>query len=90
MQIVAGKKDHEASARLCADCAECCQMCATLCGRSSPLSAHALECCAKCCEQCAAACAKFPDDEHMARCAKTCKDCAKECRDMLKHLDAPK
>lgn len=80
------KKEHAATAQLCADCAECCKTCATLCARQSPLSRHMLECCAKCCEQCAEACAKFPDDEHMAKCAKSCQECAKHCRETLKQL----
>jgi hypothetical protein len=82
--LVEGKKDHAASAQLCADCAECCKLCATLCARHSPLSHPAAECCAKCCDTCATACEKFPDDKHMAACAKSCRDCAKECRAMIK------
>jgi hypothetical protein len=84
--VAGGKKEHAATVQLCADCAAVCQLCSTLCARSSPLAAHSLEACAKSCEQCGAACAKFPDDEHMARCAKVCRDCAKECREMVKHL----
>lgn len=79
-----GKKDHAECAQYCADCAECCKACATLCGRQSPLSPQMLDCCAKCCDACAASCEKFPDDKHMAQCAKTCRDCAKSCRDMGK------
>ena len=81
-----GKKEHAATAQLCADCAECCKTCATLCARQSPLAAHMLECCAKCCDQCAEACAKYTDDEHMAKCAKACQECAKHCRETLKQL----
>lgn len=82
-----GKKEHATTAQLCADCAECCKACATLCARQSPLAGPMLDCCAKCCDQCAAACEKFPDDEHMAKCAKACKECAKHCRETLKQLD---
>ncbi len=78
-----GKKEHAKTARLCADCAECCKTCATLCARQSPLAKHMLECCQSCCEECAQACEKFPDDKHMAECAKTCRDCAKECKTAL-------
>jgi hypothetical protein len=81
-----GKKEHMKTAEMCADCAECCKACATLCARNSPLAKPMLECCITCCEQCAAACEKFPDDEHMAACAKTCRDCAKECKEMAKQL----
>jgi hypothetical protein len=31
-------------------------------------------------------CEKFPDDKHMAACAKSCRDCAKACREMIQHL----
>jgi hypothetical protein len=78
----AGQKEHAETAQFCVDCAECCQACATLCARRSPLAGPMLECCATCCEECAESCERFPDDEHMAKCAKTCRDCAKECRDM--------
>src|SRR5262245_3268765 len=81
-----GKKDHAKAAQLCADCPECCKSCSTLCARQSPLARLMLESCAKCCDECAAACGKFPDDKHMADCAKSCRDCAKECRELLAHL----
>ena len=84
--VADGKKEHAKTAQLCVDCAECCKTCATLCARQSPLARHVLACCEKCCDECAAACEKYPDDEHMAACAKSCRDCAKECREMLKHL----
>ena len=84
--VATGKKEHAQTAQLCADCAECCKTCATLCARQSPLARHVLACCEKCCDECAVACEKFPDDEHMAACGKSCRDCAKESREMLKHL----
>ena len=77
-----GKKEHAETAQFCVDCAECCKACATLCARQSPLAGPMLECCATCCERCAESCAKYPDDKHMAECAKTCRECAKECRSM--------
>lgn len=82
-----GKKEHEKTARMCADCAECCKTCATLCARQSPLAKQMLECCRACCEECAQACEKFPDDKHMAECAKTCRECAKECKSALGMLN---
>ena len=81
-----GKKEHATTAQLCVDCAECCKLSATLTARMSPLSAEACECCAKCNDKCAEACEKFPDDKHMAECAKSCRDCAKSCREMIQHL----
>jgi len=84
--LAEGKKEHSKTAQLCADCAECCKTCSTLCARKSPLVRHMLECCEKCCTECATACGKFPEDKHMAECAKSCGECAKECRELLKHL----
>ena len=83
-----GNKEHSKTAQLCADCAECCKTCSTLCARKSPLARHMLECCEKCCTECAAACGKFPEEKHMAECAKACSECAKECRELLNHLGA--
>jgi hypothetical protein len=84
--VAKGDKDHAQSMHACVDCAECCKLAATLSARHSPFAAAACECCAKCNDECAAACEKFPDDKHMAMCAKSCRDCAKACREMIKHL----
>ena len=85
-QLTAGKKEHAATLHTCIDCAECCKTAASLVARHSPFAAHACECCIKCTEACATACEKFPDDKHMAACAKACRDCAKACKEMLNHL----
>jgi len=87
MLVKEGQKEHAETAQMCVDCAECCKACATLCARQSPLAAPMLKCCAECCDQCAEACEKYPDDEHMAACAKKCRECSKECRELLKHLE---
>ena len=84
--VAKGDKDHAKSMHACVDCAECCKLAATLSARLSPYAAAACECCAKCNDDCAAACEKFPDDKHMAMCAKSCRDCAKACREMIQHL----
>lgn len=84
--LAEGKKDHATTMHNCVDCADCCKLAATLSARQSPFAKHACECCAKCNDECAAACEKFPDDKHMAECAKSCRDCAKACREMIKHL----
>jgi hypothetical protein len=85
-----GKKEHAATAQLCADCSACCQLGSSLSARQSPLAGPACEACAKACDICAAACEKLPSDKHMAQCAKSCRDCAKACREMLKHVDSTK
>ena len=81
-----GKKEHAETAQFCVDCAECCKACATLCARQSPLAGPMLECCATCCEQCAESCEKHKDDNHMAECAKKCRDCANECGHAAKRI----
>jgi len=80
-----GEKAHALTMRSCVDCAEVCKLAATLNARGSPFAGGVCEVCAKVCDQCATACEKFPDDKHMAGCAKSCRDCAKECREMMKH-----
>jgi hypothetical protein len=79
-----GGKEHAETAQLCADCAECCKLASTLSARQSPLAGPACECCAVCCDMCAEACEKHPDDEQMAKCAKSCRACAESCREMAK------
>jgi hypothetical protein len=84
--LAEGKKEHAKTMHACVDCADCCKLAATLSARNSPFAKYACECCAKCNDECAAGCEKFPDDKHMAACAKSCRDCAKACREMIKHL----
>ncbi len=83
-----GKKEHAKAAQLCADCAECCKLAATLSARQSPLAGPACVCCAECCDMCAEECEKHPDDAKMAACAKSCRECAKSCREMAKMMGA--
>lgn len=84
--VTDGKKEHAKTVQLCADCGECCKTCSTLCAREGTLARHMQECCAKCCDECATACEATSGDEHMATCAKSCRDCAKSCREMFKQL----
>jgi hypothetical protein len=83
-----GKKDHFRSMALCIDCGDACAVAGKLAARGGPLAGPICEACAKACDVCGDECKRFPDDEHMTKCAKACVDCAKACRDMLKHLDA--
>ena len=85
-QLVAdGKKDHLASMNLCNDCGEVCAVAARITARQGPLAVPVCQGCARACDTCAASCEKFPDDKHMAQCAKACRDCAKACRAMVEH-----
>ena len=83
--LAAGKKEHAQTLGTCADCADICAAAAKIVSRHGTMSVTVCESCAKACDVCGAACEKFPDDKHMAMCAKECRDCAKACREMLTH-----
>jgi hypothetical protein len=83
--VAEGKKDHVRSMRTCNDCGDFCALAARITGRHGPTAVTTCEACAKVCDMCGAACEKFPDDEHMKACAKSCRDCAKACREMIKN-----
>ena len=80
-----GKKDHFASMNLCNDCGEVCATAARITARQGPTAVPVCQACARVCDACAVSCEKFPDDKHMAQCAKACRDCAKACRAMVEH-----
>lgn len=84
--VAKGEKNHVETMNTCLGCADCCKLAASLTARHNPFAKEACECCMKCAEACAKACEKFPDDKHMAECAKSCRDCAKACKEMLDHL----
>jgi hypothetical protein len=81
-----GKKEHLKTLGTCADCAEFCGSAAKITSRHGPMAVSSCEACAKACDTCGTECEKHPDDEHMKRCAKACRDCAKACREMVQHL----
>lgn len=81
--VAKGNKDHVATMETCLGCAEWCKLAAALTARRSPFATDACEGCLKCAEICAKACEKFPDDKHMAECAKSCRECVKACKEML-------
>jgi len=83
--VVAGKKEHVKTMRLCSDCGDVCAIAANIVSRQGPLSVTVCESCAKACDECGKACAQFPDDEHMKKCADECKKCAAACRQMIQH-----
>lgn len=83
--VADGKKEHLHTLGTCADCGDVCGVAAKVVSRHGPLAVTVCESCAKTCDECGAACEKFPDDEHLARCAKACRDCAKACREMIEH-----
>jgi hypothetical protein len=83
--VAEGKKAHLKTLGTCSDCAEFCAAAAKIVSRAGPMSVTICKACAQACDVCGAACEEFSKDEHMARCAKACRECAKECRAMLTH-----
>ncbi len=75
--VADGKKGHAVAMHLCNDCATICAAAGELSGRIGPLAATLCEACAKACDKCGEACEKQPDDDHMKRCARACRECAK-------------
>lgn len=80
-----GKKEHATTLATCQDCADFCAAAAQIVARGGPFAALICQSCAEACARCATQCEKFPDDEHMTRCAKECRKCEKACRDMVAH-----
>ena len=81
--LAGGKKEHLKTLGTCEDCSEFCDAAAKVTSRHGPMSVLSCEACAKACDACGTECEKFPDDEHMKRCAKACRDCSKACREMI-------
>lgn len=63
------------------DCADICQLTATLIARGSEHAEHLLKECADICNSCAEECEKHGNMgmEHCKRCAEACRICAKAC-----------
>src|SRR5262249_52324511 len=83
--IAEGKKEHLRTLGTCADCAEFCASAARIVSRHGPMATTICESCARACDVCGETCEKYPEDEHMKRCAKACRECARACREMVKH-----
>jgi hypothetical protein len=86
--IADGKKEHVRTLRTCNDCGDMCAMAGKLIARDDAFMNLMCDACAKACDGCGAECTKFAHDDHMARCARACKDCATACRDMVKATGA--
>jgi hypothetical protein len=84
--IAGGNKDHLRTLGTCADCSEFCAAAAKVTSHHGPMAGLMCEACAKACDSCGTECEKFPDDEHMKRCAKACRECAKACREMIEQV----
>ncbi|HKR06979.1 MAG TPA: four-helix bundle copper-binding protein [Bacteroidia bacterium] len=60
------------------DCADICQLTASMLARNSEHAHHLLKECADICEACAEECAKHKN-EHCKSCAEACRKCAEAC-----------
>ena len=65
------------------DCADICQLTATLIGRDSPHAEHLLKECVEVCTACATECEKHAHMEHCKVCAETCRTCAELCSQVV-------
>lgn len=66
------------------DCADVCQLTASLIARGSKHGNHLLKECAEICDACAEECEKHANHmEHCKSCAEECRKCAEECRAMV-------
>ena len=63
------------------DCADVCQLTASLVARGSEHASHLLKECADICDACAEECEKHAEHmDHCRACAEECRRCAEECR----------
>jgi hypothetical protein len=85
--LAEGKSEHRRTLGLCLDCSDVCTAAARITSRHGPMSSGMCGACAGACDSCGKQCAKFKTDEHMARCAKACRDCAQACQEMVRHLN---
>lgn len=81
-----GKQQHVTTLATCQDCAAVCSAASQIVARGGPFAEAICRVCAEVCAACAQTCEKFPDDQHMKKCAEECRECEKACRDMVKHL----
>ena len=61
------------------DCADICQLTASLVARGSDHGHHLMNECAEVCEACAQECEKHSHMDHCRKCAEVCRTCAEAC-----------
>jgi hypothetical protein len=80
---IGGKHSEHRHITLMMECAQLCNMSATLMQLQSEFSAELCQLCARVCDACAESCASIDsEDEMMKRCAEMCRRCAQSCRQM--------
>ena len=83
MQLKEGHTEHAETLATCQDCADVCIAASQIVSRGGPFANLICKACADACSKCAASCKKFPNDQHMMKCAIECLKCEKACREML-------
>src|SRR5690349_20564961 len=64
------------------ECAEVCNLTASLLSRGSEYGHHLVKECGEICEKCAEECGKHSHMEHCQKCAEICRECADACAEM--------
>lgn len=76
------KEMFEHCMKLDEECADICELTASLLERNSPNTDKFLKLCIELCNLCAAECEKHPHD-HCRNCAAACRSCAVKCKNAL-------
>jgi hypothetical protein len=78
-----GKHAEAKHITLMMECAEMCNMSATLMQLKGQFAYEHCQLCAKACDACAESCSSIdPNDSMMQKCAEMCRQCAESCRSM--------
>jgi hypothetical protein len=85
-EVHAGNAEHMPTLSTCLDCADFCATASRISARGGVFADLICGACADACDRCAKECEKMTHDEHMAMCAKQCRDCEAACRKMIKHV----
>jgi hypothetical protein len=85
LKVADGDRKHLLTLKTCLDCADVCAAVSQIAARKGPFTNISAEACADVCAICARECEKFPDDEHMMKCARACRKCEKACRDLVEN-----
>lgn len=80
-----GKHAEAAHLRLLMDCAECCDMSASMMLRGSDFHAAHCALCADVCKACEESCEELAGDATMKKCEDICRKCSESCRRMGQH-----
>lgn len=85
-----GEHVKAAHVTLLIDCAECCDMSASMMLRGSRFHADHCRLCAEICKACEESCAALASDAAMTACRDACRRCADSCRRMGEEARTPR